>query len=297
MTKQTDSMTTRPDKNTPTYPCLWMQAGVVKKKNCTHYFDCATCKYDSGMKKMTATGKHISWQDAMRKHDSLDRTCRHTMTGRADHRSCPMNYNCRHCDFDQLFEDTLSPGTVHGTSEISDIKGFKLDSSGCYHSGHTWARIEDGGVIRVGMDDFSYKVLGGPDGFDLPLTGKELNQNKAGWGIRQGDNFADVLSPVNGVITRVNHGVRKSPDLPGQDPYRDGWLFTVHNSDLKVALKHLTANEESAVWLNREVTHLEQMIEEITGPLSADGGYLKSNVYGNLPTLGWHNLTQKFLGT
>jgi glycine cleavage system H lipoate-binding protein len=302
MTQQTDSMANVSKKNAPQtemrplHPCLWMQAGVVKKKECKNYYDCAACKYDAGMLKMTATGRHISWQDAMRKHDSLDRTCRHTMTGRADHRACPMNYNCSHCDFDQLFEDTLSPAAAHG-GEISDIKGFKLDRSGYFHSGHTWARIEDGGVIRVGMDDFSFKVLGGPDGFDLPLTGKELNRDKVGWGFKQRDNSADVQSPINGIITRVNHGVRKSPALPEQDPYRDGWLFTVHNSDPKKALKGLMADEESSLWLNQEVTLLEQMIEEVAGPLSADGGYLKANVYGNLPALDWRNLTRKFLGT
>jgi glycine cleavage system H lipoate-binding protein len=274
-----------------------MQARLVKKKNCTHYYDCATCKYDASMLKMVATGRHISWQDAMRKHDSRDRTCRHTMTGRATHKACPMNYNCSHCDFDQLFEDTLSPSMVHDLGEMDDIKGFKLDLSGYFHSGHTWARIENGGIIRVGMDDFAFKVLGGPDRFDLPHIGKELNQSKAGWGIKRRDNFADVQSPINGIITRVNHGVRKSPDIPEQDPYRNGWLFTLHNSDPKGAFKDLMAGEESSAWLSQEVTALEQTIEGITGPLSADGGYLQSDVYGNLPTLGWRNLTRKFLGT
>jgi len=45
------------------------------------------------------------------------------------------------------------------------------------------------------------------------------------------------------------------------------------------------------------VTTLENMIEKITGPLSADGGVLKADVFGNLPTLGWHNLTHTFLRT
>jgi len=296
MTQQTNLMAKKPEQ-TVHHPCLWMQAGVVKKKECTHHFDCATCKYDAGMYKMAAMGRHIFWQDAMRQHDSLDRTCRHTMTGRADHRACPMNYNCSRCDFDQLFEETLSPAMACDLGEIEKIKGFKLTKSGYYHSGHTWARIEDGGVIRIGMDDFAFKVLGGPDGFDLPLIGKELNQSQAGWGIRRQNNFADVQSPVNGIITRVNQGVQKSPHLPEQDPYSAGWLFTVHNSDSKGAFKNLMADEQSVDWLSREVTDLEQMIEKVTGPLAADGGFLRSDVYSNLPTLGWRNLTRKFLGT
>ena len=283
--------------NDVTLPCLWMEAGVVKKKACNHYYDCATCKYDAGMLKMTDTGRHVSWQDAMRKHDGRDRTCRHAMTGRSDHRTCPMNYNCFRCDFDQLFEDTLSPATARTLGESKEVKGFHLAQGHYFHSGHAWARLEEGGLIRVGMDDFAFKVLGQPDGFDLPLMGQELNQNRAGWGIKRNQNSAGVQSPVNGVITKVNHRVRKSPEIPGNDPYSAGWLFTLHNNDLKGAVKDLMADETSLAWLDQEVTRLEKMIEEVAGPLSADGGFLRPDVYGNLPGLGWNNLTRNFLGT
>ncbi|WP_041279343.1 glycine cleavage system protein H [Desulfobacula toluolica] len=278
-------------------PCIWMQAGVGSKKGCNHYHDCTTCKYDAAMTKLAAAGKHISWQDAMRKKDSRDRTCRHTLTQRADHRICPMNYNCSRCDFDQLFEDSLSPNTGHAMVKMTDIKGFKLPNGYYFHSGHTWACIDSGGIIRIGMDDFAFKVLGNPDNFDLPLTGQELNQNKPGWGIKRNRNLADILSPVNGVITKVNPSVKTTPNLSGKLPYQDGWLFTVHNSDIKRAVKHLMADEDSVEWLNREITTLEDMIEDVAGPLAADGGVLTHDIYGNLPGLGWGNLTRTFLKT
>ncbi len=42
----------KPDKKAKvSHPCLWMQAGVVKFKNCTNYYDCTTCKYDHAMAK------------------------------------------------------------------------------------------------------------------------------------------------------------------------------------------------------------------------------------------------------
>lgn len=284
-------------KNDDDRSCIWMEAGVVAKKKCNHYYDCSTCKYDAAMEKQAAAGKHLSWQEHLRMNDSTDRTCRHALTGRADHRICPMNYNCDRCEFDQLFEDTLSPETGHSSLEFKDVKGFKFPNGYFAHNGHTWACIDSGGIIRVGMDDFAFKVLGGPDGFDLPLTGQELNQDRPGWGIKRNQNLADILSPVNGVITNVNHTVRTSPDLPEKMPYQDGWLFTVHNSDIKGAVKQLMPDEESITWLGNEVTTLEGMIEDITGPLSTDGGFLAKDVYGNLPTLGWNKLTHTFLKT
>lgn len=282
-------------KDEAAMPCIWKQAGVVLKKECNNYHDCTSCKYDTAMGKQALAGKHISWQEALRKRDSVERICRHTLTGRVDHRTCAMNYNCFHCDFDQLFEDTLSPAKGNTGVHMKDIKGFKLADGYFFHMGHTWAGIDDGGIIRVGMDDFAFKVLGGPDGFELPLMGQELNLGRPGWGIKRRSNLADILSPVSGVITKVNPSLFASPALPEQKPYEDGWLFTVHNSDLKGAVKHLMGNEESVAWLNGEITILEGMIEEVAGPLSADGGLLMKDVFGNLPALGWENLTLRFL--
>jgi hypothetical protein len=62
----------RPDKDAKSAnPCLWMQAGVVEFKNCNNFYDCTTCKYDRGMKKQVEKGKHLTWQDAMRKRPAL----------------------------------------------------------------------------------------------------------------------------------------------------------------------------------------------------------------------------------
>jgi hypothetical protein len=45
------------------------------------------------------------------------------------------------------------------------------------------------------------------------------------------------------------------------------------------------------------VKQLEGMIEKVACPLAADGGYLQEDIYGNLPDLGWKNLTKTFLKT
>lgn len=276
-------------------PCLWMQAGVTMKKYCNNFYDCTTCKYDAAMIKMADAGKQLTWQDAMRLRDSSERTCRHAMTGRADHRTCPMNYNCSRCDFDQYFEETMSQGAGHSNLDFTDVKGFNIPNGYRFHEGHTWASIDSGGIIRIGMDDFAFKVLGGPDRFEMPLIGQEINKNIPAWGIKRKDNLADVISPVNGVITKVNQDAVKNPDRTCEVPYQEGWLFTVHNSDLKGVIKQLMAQDETERWLSQEVETLEGMIETITGPLSADGGHLQRDVFGNLPALGWNQLTRTFL--
>jgi len=278
-------------------PCLWMQAGVVKFKSCDNYYDCTGCKYDHAMDQKVAKGKQMSWQDAMRRRPDLDRVCRHSLTGRIENRMCAYDYECGKCDFDQYFEDVWTTKAKSSPAEMMRIKGFDVPMGYYFHNGHAWARIESGGYIRVGLDDFALKVLGEADALDLPLIGKELDQNKAGWGLKRKGNLADVLSPVDGVIMEVNSTVRENPKLANDEPYGDGWLFMVRTPDVKGTMKKLMVDQDSLNWINAEVSHLETMIEEVAGPLAADGGYLADDIYGNLPDLGWKNLTRTFLRT
>ena len=288
----------KPDKKAKAAtPCLWMQAGVVKFKSCDNYYDCTSCKYDHAMDQKVAKGKQISWQEAMKRRPDLDRVCRHSLTGRIEKRMCAYDYECGTCDFDQYFEDVWTTKVKAFPAEMQQVKGFDVPMGYYFHNGHAWARIESGGYIRVGLDDFALKVLGEADALDLPLIGKELDQSKAGWGLKRKDNLADVLSPIDGVIMEVNSKVRENPKLANNEPYGDGWLFMVRTPDIKGTMKQLMVDQDSLSWISTEVNHLETMIEEVAGPLAADGGYLADDIYGNLPDLGWKNLTQKFLRT
>ena len=286
----------KPDqKAKATHPCLWMQSGVVKFKNCTNFYDCTTCDYDHAMGAKARSGKQFSWQDAMRRQPDMHRVCRHSLTGRIAKRACAYNYECTSCDFDQFFEDVWTTRARSLPGEVQKIRGFDVPMDHYFHEGHAWARVESGGFIRIGLDDFSLKLLGAADAFDLPLMGKELNPGKAGWGLRRKDNLADVLSPVGGVIMEVNSRVREAPAVANREPYGDGWLFLVRNPDIKTSIKPLMSDQQSIGWIKGEVDQLEHMIEEVAGPLAADGGYLADDIFGNLPGLGWDRLTKTFL--
>jgi glycine cleavage system H lipoate-binding protein len=288
----------KPDKKAKAAnPCLWMQAGVVKFKNCDNYYDCTTCKYDHAMGQKAAKGKQMNWQQAMKLRPDMDRVCRHSLTNRIETRICAYDYECATCDFDQFFEDVWTTKSKSLPFEVQRVKGFDVPMGYYFHDGHAWARIESGGCIRIGLDDFALKVLGEADALDLPLMGKELDQGKIGWGLKRKDNCADVLSPIDGVIVEVNSEIREKPDMANREPYGGGWLFMVRTPDVKATIGKLMADQQSLTWMNREVSNLETMIEDVAGPLAADGGYLVNDIYGNLPDIGWNNLTKAFLKT
>ena len=56
-------------------------------------------------------------------------------------------------------------------------------------------------------------------------------------------------------------------------------------------------NNETDEFVKGQVDMLYDLVEEVSGPLAADGGDLTSDIFGSLPELGWDNLVNKFLGT
>jgi glycine cleavage system H lipoate-binding protein len=146
------------------------------------------------------------------------------------------------------------------------------------------------------MDDFALRLLGPLDRIEAPLMGKEVRQDRADISVFRELEQAKVLSPVSGVVTSVNTKLREQGRLASEDPFSEGWIMRVHSKDLRQDLKNLMLNEETREFIDEQAEQLYRLIDEVGGPLTADGGYLAHDLYGNMPELGWKRLTRLFLG-
>ncbi len=286
----------RPDQKARTEtPCLWMASGAVKFKPCTNFYDCPTCAFDQAMEERTKAGKQPGWQDLLRRLPPQERLCRHTLTGRIVGRRCAYDYACASCDFDQLYEEVLCARHSAGPRAVERIRGFAVPLDHHFHAGHTWARVEAGGAVRIGLDDFALRLFGAADGYELPLCGAELTAGRPALEIRRRGKSASVLAPVSAVVVEANPQVRETPQAALRDPYGEGWLLLVRPPEPKKALEPLLFADGVVEWLTADVSRLERLIEDTAGPLAADGGLLGEDIYGALPGLGWERLVGEFL--
>jgi glycine cleavage system H lipoate-binding protein len=298
-----------PEKN---HPCLWMQAGVVHRKFCDTDYDCSLCRFDRILrqaaiqnKKLREKGKTpkgkkaeiVFWKDRLKELPANQRPCLHHMKGRIDFRACTHEYRCGNCEFDQYFQDQYSVHALVRPVDFLDVEGFKIPQGYYLHQGHCWAKLEEGSEVRLGIDDFALRLLGPLDRIKAPLVGKELQQNRSDILMNRGKFEAKVLSPISGVVTAVNSKLREQGSLANKDPYSEGWILRIHSSDLRQDLKNLMIGDETEAFYSQEVDRLYNLIEDEAGPLSADGGRLHNDIFGNLPQLGWERLTKLFLHT
>ena len=115
----------------------------------------------------------------------------------------------RQRSFEQLLEDQSECFASLDRPQVREVFGFAVPTSLYLHQGHTWAALETCGRVRIGLDDFSQKVLGPADEMRLPSPGEEFQRDRVGLHlVRQGQEAA-VLAPLDGMVEVVNPKVRQ----------------------------------------------------------------------------------------
>jgi len=298
-------------KETPS-ACLWMQAGVVHRKDCKLDYDCKVCRYDRSLRRVCnenrnkrrsghipegKRGSLIHWKDRLQELPPRKQPCIYHMKGRIGFRSCTNAYLCSNCDFDQFFQDDYTVYAVVQPVDVFNIDGVKIPQGFYLHQGHMWAKIEEDDSVRIGLDDFALRLFGPFDRIMAPLLGKTVKQGRADIPAHRGPKRATLAAPVSGVVTAVNTGLRDAAQPVGKDPYAAGWILRVHAANLRQDLKNLMIGTETKDFLHHEIDRLQEVTEAVAGPLTADGGFMGEDIYGKMPDLGWERLTQIFLHT
>jgi len=290
--------------------CIWEKAGVVRKKYCGIDYKCHECRFDMVMRRAAhenlmakesgsippgKKGKIVLWKERLRSKPITKRPCIHHMKERIEFRACTNEYRCPSCDFDQYFHDQFSVHAVVNPVDVLGVKGFKIPQGYYFHRGHTWAKIEEGSSVIVGIDDFALSLMGPLDRIETPLMGKVTEQGRPDISVARGINRAHLLSPVSGIITAINPFLREEGNIANKAPYSEGWVMRVESDSLRQDLKQLMINTETGEYIDGQVEQLYKVIEETGGPLAADGGYLGKDIFGGMPELGWERLVSTFL--
>jgi glycine cleavage system H lipoate-binding protein len=169
-----------------------------------------------------------------------------------------------------------------------------------YGSGHTWARLEANGTVRVGIDDFARRLLGRIDRIEVPPTGTKLGPRDAALVVRQQGKSAAFASPVEGFVCAVNEAVLRDPASLRGDLFGSGWLLQLEPRRLADNLRRLRVGDEARGWLREEVVRLRdflagQVTATAVGATLQDGGLPVEGMLEHLDDKAWERFESEFL--
>jgi len=142
---------------------------------------------------------------------------------------------------------------------------FRVPREAHYHRGHTWAMPEEGGVFRVGVDDFAQRLIGFPEAVALPEVGAALEEGEPGWSVAADGRRVDLLSPVRGEVVEINPEVLSDPALVSEDPYGRGWLMKVRTPRPDATLKNLMPWRVATAWMEDASRRLSAAMSPAVG--------------------------------
>lgn len=96
---------------------------------------------------------------------------------------------------------------------------------------HEWARVEDDGLIRVGISDHAQGLLGDLVYVELPGVGDSVQVGNACAVVESVKAASDVYAPVSGEVVEVNAALTDKPETINEDAYGEGWIFAVRPSN------------------------------------------------------------------
>ena len=243
---------------------------------------------------MLNTVNKINSQSQAKENNTQE--CWWMLAGVVDYKLCDRGFDCEHCPFDKILHGTYNLPETESLS-LKDTKDrtfegqtFTLDEMLFYHPAHVWVRVEEGGSLRVGLDDFG-QLFGRIYSVTLPQIDSNFRCGEGCWRITHQFGETTLITPVSGAVKQINTKLTQSPSLLNHKPYGEGWAFVIEPAELKSCLKQLFYGQKVKDWHKGEVEKLYQKANDLLNAASTDagitmpdGGTLKKDFMSELTT-------------
>ena len=189
------------------------------------------------------------------------------------------------------FREIEGPATAE-----ESLRGFQLRPDYYFHPRHVWVAPgkEAETEARMGVDDFTQRLVGEIDRVSLPAEGSAVRENSVSFLLHSGKRTARMVAPGDGIVREINKKVADDPGLINRDPYEEGWLFSMHLAgDWIPRLYHGGVARQ---WLDWEAERLHRMFSSDLGITATDGGEALSDISSRLNEAQWSRIVALFLG-
>ena len=117
---------------------------------------------------------------------------------------------------------------------------------------HEWGRIDEEGILTVGISNHAQDLLGDIVFVELPDIGKTLEAEEESAIVESVKAASDVYSPLSGEVIEVNEKLLDEPEIVNDSPYEEGWFFKIR-LDGSSEFENLMTEEE---YTNLSLIHI-----------------------------------------
>ena len=108
---------------------------------------------------------------------------------------------------------------------------------------HEWGKIEEEGILTVGLSEHAQDLLGDIVFVELPEIGDLLEAEEESAIVESVKAASDVYSPLTGEVIEINEKLLNEPEIINSSPLEDGWFFKIKLVD-DLSFDNLLTEEE-----------------------------------------------------
>jgi glycine cleavage system H protein len=174
---------------------------------------------------------------------------------------------------------------------------FRLANGRMYDKTHTWAFLEENGLVKVGFDDFVNKVFGNQAVLQLLNSGDRFSKGDIMAIITHLGRKVEVKAPISGRIVAVNQSNGKQDNANSQD-----WIYKIEPDNWKREQGFLFLAEQHKEWLNAEFLRFREFLANATRVnhketqlIMLDGGEVIEGVMQHVEPQVWEEFQKSFM--
>jgi glycine cleavage system H lipoate-binding protein/ABC-type phosphate transport system substrate-binding protein len=168
---------------------------------------------------------------------------------------------------------------------------------------HTWAFMEQNGVVKVGIDDFLQHITGIITRIKMKNEGETIKKGEQILSIIQNGKQLNLYAPVSGIIKEKNKALDKNSSIINSSPYADGWIYKVEPTNWHRENQLLFMADKYKQHIKNEFSRLKDFLavslkadtEKYAQIILQDGGELRDCTLSNLGPEVWEDFQTNFI--
>lgn len=176
-------------------------------------------------------------------------------------------------------------------------KGLYFDKT------HTWAFMEQNGIVKVGVDDFLQHITGPITRIKMISPGTKVKKGDQIMSLIQNGKQLNLYAPVSGTIVEQNKIVDTNSSIINSSPYTEGWVYRIEPDNWNRESQLLFMAEKQKEHIKNEFSRLRDFLAmalnldkvQFDMIVLQDGGELNEGVLSDFGPEVWEDFQTKFI--
>jgi CheY-like chemotaxis protein/glycine cleavage system H lipoate-binding protein len=164
---------------------------------------------------------------------------------------------------------------------------------------HTWFNITQEGIARIGIDDFSKKLIGKIDSIELPNLGMNVIVGQPLFTVRQGSRSVTFNSPISGKVSQVNTLLKDNLGTLEITPYEKNWMCALDTDKIDDEIKGMSIGKSAVAFYQEDIEKYKNLMMDLLKSENREGEYTgEGQIYigqlGELSDVNWQKVAAEF---